>query len=294
MPFFQNPFPDEFRGNWLLGDRHHVPTFIVKGNAGRGKEIVYAWNRAPYNLSGSDADGNPNKYLSINYSLHNRNNWATMKIDLTTTCSSPAAVQASEVISALAATPLFVERFNASYGSFNDSTTNSVMILSRLPVTQFNFYILNGAAESVLGFNQRAGVAELPTYFERHTIDNRFIYGDSVGMIIQLTPTTANVDADIIDNAADPYGKSLGYVHTTVHADWELLGGKSGLFTFQKGPSAGPVDGTKTTTIITYPAGAKTGDLAEQTVTQYDSSSAIVAVFQMPYTLTDSDLVTPP
>lgn len=100
------------------------------------------------------------------------------------------------------------------------------------------------------------------------------------------------MDAAVIDNAVDYKGNSLGYSHSTIREDWQLLRGKSGLFTFQKGPSTGSV--STTTTVITYPAGALAGDLGEKTVTQLDSGGAIVAIYQMPYTLLSTDLVTPP
>lgn len=293
MSFFQNPFPDEFRNNWLLGDRHHIPTFVCPANLGRGKEIIYAWKTTgPYNLTGNDSDGNATKYLYINYCIYNFNNWGTMQIDISTTAANTAAVQAEEIVSALAANTLFAERFVADYGSFNDTTKRTIRIRSKRPCTEFKFYPSNIGAETLLGFNARAGVAELPSYFSRHTIANRFTYTDSEGKIIQLNPGTSNVDAALIDNAVNPQGQSLGYSHSTIQEDWQLLRGKSGLFTFTKGPSANAVSTTET--VITYPAGAKAGDLGEKQVTQKDSTGAVVAQFQMPYTLLATDLVTPP
>jgi hypothetical protein len=293
MSFFQNPFLDEFRGNWLLGDRQHIPTFVLPGNAGRGKEIVYSWAKDPYDMSGNDADGNPANILKINYCLHNFKNWGTMSVNVSTGASSAAAVTAKEVVAALNANTLFAERFTADYGEYNNSTQRTVRIRSKRPCTEFQFYIGNGQAEEKMKFNARAGVAELPTYFARHTIANRFTYTDSEGKIIQLAPGTAT-EAAIINTAVDARGNSLGYSSSTVQADYQLLAGRAGIFTFQKGPSGNAVDATKTTTTITYPAGAKAGDLAEKVVTQYDTSSVVVAIFHMPYTLTGSDLVTPP
>jgi hypothetical protein len=110
-------------------------------------------------------------------------------------------------------------------------------------------------------------------------------------MLIALAPGTAT-EAALINNAVDAKGNSLGYSSSTVHTDWELLAGRSGLFQFTKGPSTGSVS-TTTTTII-YPAGASTGDLAKKIVTQYDASSVVVKQYEMPYTLTSGDLITPP
>lgn len=155
MSFFQNPFPDEYRGNWLLGDRHHIPAYVLPPNLGRGKEIIYSWTQAPYNLSGNDTDGNATKYLNINYCLYNFKNWGTMQIDLTTNCVTNTAVQAQEAVAALLANSLFAERFKADYGEFNNSTQNTIRITQKKPITEFHFYVSNGQAESVLRFNGR-------------------------------------------------------------------------------------------------------------------------------------------
>lgn len=290
MPFFQNPFADEFEGSWPVGDRQHMPTYVIKPNAGRGKEIIHSWNKGPYDLSGTDSDGNDKKYLNIVYALHNPKNWATMQIDLTATAASAAAVTVEEVLSALNASTLFKERFIAEIGSYNDVTANTIKIRSKKPTTEFKFYVRNGQAEEALGFNARAGVAELPTYLSRHTIDNRFNYVDSQNAIIELNPSS-NVDAAIINNAVDARGVSLGYSSGTVQSDWELLRGRAGIYTFQKLI----VDGSdRITQIIEYPAGAKAGDMAKKINYAYSGSNTNPdQITEIPYTLTNGDLVTP-
>ncbi len=292
MPFFQNPFADDFEANWLLGDRHHIPKFVLKNNSGRGKELVYAWTKGPYDLTGNDSDGNARKYLNIVFCLYNTKNWATISVDLTGYASVPSAVLAEEIVTALQSNTIFSERFVAQLGSFNDSTIRQIMIRQKKPITELKFYIQNGQAESRLGFNARAGIAELPTYFDMHTIANRFTYPTAEGRIIQLHPDLSVVDQVLIDNAVDFYGKTLGYDHSIVQEDWQLLRGKSGLFNFQKGPSTGAVSTTET--VINYPAGAKIGDLAEKVVTKKDVSGVAVSIFHMPYTLTSNDLISPP
>lgn len=291
MPFFQNPFADDFEGNLLLGDRHHIPKFVVRNNAGRGKEIVYAWNKGPYDLSGNDSDGNSSAILKIAFRLHNTKNWATISVDVTAGAGSTSAVQLNEIANALNANTLFAERFVARAEDYNNTAGLKLTIRQKKPITEFTFYIINGQAEEAIGFNARAGVAELPTYFSRHTIANRFAFEDSVNMLVELD-TGNNVDAAIIDNAVDAKGISLGYDSGTVREDWELLEGKSGIFQFQKGPSAESVSTTNVT--IYYSAGAKVGDFAKKVTEQYDSSSILVARFEEPYTLTSGDLVTPP
>lgn len=290
MPFFQNPLPDDFESNLVLGDRHHIPKFVVKGNAGRGKEIVYAWATSPYNLSGNDGDGNARKYLKINYCLHNFKNWGTMTIDVTAGAASAAAVKAEEVVAALQADTLFAERFVADYGQFGDSTERTIRIRQKRPVTEFMFYIVNGQAEAYLKFNARAGIAEVPSYFARHTIANRFTYTDSEGKIIQLDPAVVT-EAALINNAVDYRGVSLGFSSASVQDDWQLLRGKSGIFNFQKLT----VDGSdRITQIIEYPAGARAGDFARKIKYTYTAANKNPdQITEIPYVLQTGDLVTP-
>lgn len=290
MPFFQNPFADDFEGNLVLGDRHHIPKFVVRGNAGRGKEIVVAWNKGTYNLSGNDGDGNSKAILKLSFRLHNTKNWATISVDVTVGAGSVSAVKEHEIAAALNADALFKERFEALVKGYDDLAGPRLQIRQKKPITEFQFYVVNGQAESVLGFNARAGVAELPTYFSRHTIANRFTYPDSQGMLIELNPATVT-QAALINNAVDARGVSLNYSSSTVQADWQLLTGRSGLFGFQKGP--GTVVASTRTTIL-YPAGAKVGDLATKVIERLDSGGLIVEKFELPYTLTSGDMITPP
>jgi hypothetical protein len=287
MPFFQNPFSDEFRANWLLGDRQHIPTFVVPGNSGRGKEIVYSWNSGPFDLSGNDADGDSKDTLVINYCLHNPKNWATLEIDLTAEAASSSAVTHEEIVASLRADVLFKERFNAEY----DGARKRVVITSKKPITEFQFYVVNGRADTVVGFNKRAGVAQVPSYFSRHTIDNRFNFSDSEGRIIELDPSGSDVDAAIIDNAVDARGVSLGFDSGTVKEDWQLLGGKSGIFNFQK---LTVDDEDRITQIIEYPAGATAGDVGRKILYTYtDTNKNPDTIAELPYTLQTGDLITP-
>lgn len=309
MSFYQNPFTADFNGNLILGDRSYVQTFRVLGNKGRGDQKVVAWKSGPYNLSGNDADGNPLKNLTIAYALDfsqqgvksgtNFKNWASVVVDLTTTAASISAVQPFEIISALQANVNFSNLFGAVlsvWAGNNNSQMVNIYQKTALPnksndINRLHFYIVTGGAEQALQFNARSGVAELPTYFDRHTIVNAFNFSDSVGMLIYLNPSIAT-QAAVIDAAADYMGKSLGYSHSTVQADWQLLEGRSGLFQFTKNSGAST---SSTATSIIYSAGSKVGDLALKVVTDYDGSTPpnILRKFEMPYTLTSGDLITP-
>lgn len=293
MPFFQNVFLSDFEGNWVLGDRQHSPKFVVPGNKGRGDEIVVAWIDPPYDLTGADADGTSTvDTLEIIYALREPKNWATLSINIATGAAVAAAVTAQEIATNLAANAIFDENFIVELGAVSaNSTVKHLKIKQRRPISEFRFYIKSGRAEEVLQFNARAGVAEMPTYFDRHTIAERFNYADSQNHLIELDPDASNVDADIIDNAVDARGISLGYDSTDVQEDWELLRGRSGIFNFRKVT----VDGSdRITQIIEYPAGARIGDLAMKTQFSYTGANLNPdEVTEIPYTLQSGDLITP-
>jgi hypothetical protein len=191
----------------------------------------------------------------------------------------------------LNADTLFSERFVAELSSYNTGTPLRVSIKQRKPSTEFKFYVINGQAEESLCFNARAGVAEIPTYFSRHSLANRFTFEDSVGMLIELDIAN-NVDEGVINTAVDHRGTSLGFSSSSVSQDWQLLEGRSGLFQFTKGPSI--TLASSTTSTIIYHAGAKAGDLAKKIVVQKDAGGLVVAEFEIPYTLESGDLITPP
>jgi hypothetical protein len=348
--FYQNVFVSEFRGDWVLGDRQYSPTFRCLGNAGRGPEIVRAWNQAPYDLSGNDVDGNATRNLTINFArdLDLFKNWVSITVDLGVSATTTAA----DIVTTLTANTNFAAFFTASKD--ND---NRVLITQRLPQEKFRFYISNGTAESVLGFNSRAGIADLPTYFSRHTIANARLRTDSQNILQQLTfeitaITSANpaqvtsvghglttgdtitivdsdsgvtidgnrvatvvdannftvpvnnsgavgnygvwarrVDAALITNAVDKSGNSLGLALTDVKADYELLGGRSGIFTFTNNT----IDGSnRITESIEYAAGAIAGDLGKRIRYTYTGANTNPdQVTEEPYTLAAGDLVTP-
>jgi len=283
MPFYQNVFVADFEGNWVLGDRQHSPKFVVRRNSGRGDEWVVAWNEGPYDLSGDDADGtNSTDTLEIMYALREPKNWAMLSVDITSGAADTSAVTPQEIVAALNADTLFSERFQASLDRYDGSGKNRVRIHQKKPGTEMRFYVKNGRAEEKLQFNARAGVEEMPTYFGRHTIANRFDYDDSQNHVIELDISGSSVDLNIVLNAVDDHGRAMefGWDGTNERADWELLEGRSGLFDFTN------YDGTSVK--IIYSAGAKAGDLAKKIVTEGNNT------FVMPYTLESGDLITPP
>lgn len=284
MPYFQNPFGADFYGVWVLGDRQYSVDFKVPRNAGRGDEYVTVWEKGPYALNGNDDEGNPKNVLHIMYSMNDPKNWSALNV--TISASSLSAVTPQELVSSLTSSSIFNDNFTAVSQLFEDGSYR-VSIRQKHPITRFRFYVTNIGAETVLHFNKLAGVAEMPTFFKRHTIENRFNYPDSQGIVIELDPDDA-VDAAVIENAVDEKGHSLNHSGTPLE-DWELLRGRSGIFTFKKNT----VSDDLITTTIEYPAGAKVGDMARKIDYTYTGgSTAPEKVTEIPYTLTEDDLVT--
>jgi len=284
MSYIQNPFAQDFIAPWLLGDRKYSPDFKCPRNAGRGDEMVIAFGAAPFALNGNDGDGNSKAVLTISFALNDTKNWADLAVTITGT--SLAAITAAEVVSSLTA--------NATFTSFFTSrvrTDGKVEIAQKKPITSMKFFIKNGRAETVLLFNKLAGVSEMPTFFEKHSIANRFAYPESQNALIVLNPGGSVVDTAVINNAVDEKGVSRGFSAGTVQADWQLLNGRSGIFNFKKIT----VDGSdRITQIIEYAAGSVAGDLSMKTAYAYTGVNKNPdKITEIPYTLTAGDLVTP-
>jgi hypothetical protein len=330
MTWFMNPFANDFWGVWVIDDRAHHPTFPCPTNTGRGDNIVCAWAEATgtpktYDLSGNDADGDSTAVFTLQYSLDSAHmKWVQYSIDITDDTNvdytiAANAVRPFQIVDVMNADIFFSSYFEASMGRFTDNHGNRdrILIKQKLPVTRMKFFVVKGRAETVLQFNARAGVSELPTYFRRHTVFNSLTpgasvdpftvdvatggatYKDGINQLIELDPNAAGgsviVDDAIVGNAVDKSGNNLGYDNTTIQEDWELVQGQSSTFTFTSvlaGGSANPI--VETIESLEYPAGAKAGDLAKKVVNEYDASGDIVYQYVIPYTLLASDLITPP
>lgn len=303
MSFFQNPFVAEFRGSWVLSDRQHSLTFSCPGNSGRSEEMVTCWNKPSdgiYDLSANDADGNPTNILNIRMTINGGfKDWSTISIDLTDNSNAslnPAPVDSSispyQIISILNSDPIFKSYFVASLENF-ENKKERIVIKQKFQTSRMKFFIINGQAEEILGFNARAGVAEMPSYFQRSKVwgGDMALLTDEINALV-LLDTSSDVDSNIINNAVDSKGISLGYDSESTKEDYEFLEGRaSGLFTFQKLT----VDGSdRITQIIEYPAGAKAGDLARKIKYTFSGTNTNPSqVTEVPYMLTDADLITP-
>jgi len=311
MAYFQNPFASEFRGSWVLGDRQYSLTFVCPPNTGRSSELVVAWNEpvgtpAVYNLSGNDADGNPNSILNIRISIDSGSQtWVNLPIDLTdntyagiSPSPSSSAIEPKDIVVILNSNPTFSSYFTATLQKGASGLLNKVAIRQKGEATRFKFFIINGQAEEVLKFNARAGVSQLPLYFAKCKVWGGDMSDptDGSNWLVLLDPSnlggSSSVDNLVIDNATDSKGVSLGLNSHTQKEDWELLAGRgSGLFNFKKIT----VDTSdRITQVIEYPTGSGVGAFAKKTQYVYTNSNKNPTyVTEIPYVLKSSDLISP-
>lgn len=270
MSFFQNLFNQEFRGTWVLGDRQYSINFVCPPNKNTF-DYQYSFNSGPWDFSIDNT-------LTLNYSWDSDfKNYAQLSINVAGT--NPSSTSAPEVVSILNSNSTFSEMYLASVKE------SCVLIQSKPSRAKqtIRLWISNSGAEKKMRFNKNAGVAELPVYFEKHTIENRF-QTDSIGQLILLDETDLDVDVPIIESA--------GFVAANMKEDWQLVRGRaSGLFTFQKIT----VDGSdRITEVVEYPAGAIEGDFARKIKYVYTGANTNPSqVTEIPYVLGSGDLVTP-
>jgi uncharacterized ubiquitin-like protein YukD len=281
MAFYQNPFIGTFKGHWPLRStvNSKQQSLILEGreNSGRGVDLVMAWASGPYDLSGNDAEGDANRYLNIKLTT-DFTNWSQISLDL----GVSATTTATQVVTALMANSTFNSFFSAALEN------NKLIIRQRLPAGRFRFFVVNGQAETVLKFNARAGVFEMPVYMNRHLVGGT--ESDCLHTLVALDPSN-DVDAAVIESATDHRGNLLGYDKDIVKADWQHLAGSTSIFLFKKNT----VDGSnRITQSIIYPAGSGAGDLATKIVYTFaGANTAPSTVFELPYTLESGDLITP-
>ena len=266
MSFFQNVFDFEFRATLFGADRQYQTTYKMPANTNRS-DYIATDNGGPFNLSG-------NTDLTINYAYDPElKNYASLSINVSG--SNVTATTVLEVISALNSNSTFSGLFIAS------RKDNGLIITAKRSRSYFRSYISNNGAESIIKFNKNAPVFELPSYFERYSIENRFNYSDlGPDRLILLNPLDTN-DANIISSA--------GFDPNNPTPDWKLLKGTNDAFWFYKRT----YNSGQLATEIKYPAGAGAGDLAKKTYYSYDNSD-LIEVMEVPHILQSGDLITPP
>lgn len=203
MSFFQNLF-DEYEGTWSLGDNYKYSlTFKVPGNKNRSESFI-CWNSEPYDLSSSGV-------LTFNFAIDGEfKNWATFTVNVAGVTAS--ATKASEIRDLLNADNNFSSWFTAGIQATDKlASTNRLYIRQKRPVTQFRFYVSNSGAELKLRFNKHAGVADIPSYFERDTIANRFNTTEANNKLIRLSQTiTGNTVANPTVVSSENHGLTNG------------------------------------------------------------------------------------
>lgn len=272
MSFYQNPFGQEFREGWPIDQQ---VLFTIGPNLNNIAEMV-SFNAEPFDFS-------VNNIFTINFAF-DPDRVAYTAIPVNVAGAIPAATRAYEVVNLLNANALFADNFTAfTKAATNLSTNLNVMIRSNRPRQNVRIYVTNGGAEIALQFNRRAQVGQLPSYFERYTVANRFIYTDSQAMLIELNPLNP-VDAAIITAA--------GFNPLAPLTDWEMLTGRSNTHPFEKLT----LDGSgRITTIIEYFAGSVVGDTARKIQMTYTGANTNPdQITTIPYTLQAGDLVIPP
>ena len=366
MPFFQNPFPDEYRGNLLLSDRSYQMTFVCPPHSGRGRTILRSIDPGKdgvFDLSGTDAKGNSKAELILHYAIDpNLVQFASITIDCVG-ADTASEMTVPQIVANMNANSNFSSFFTARTMSSNGKQSAGppfvIHIESTVPGERIKFYVDNTGTETVLKYNLKSGLAELPTYFSRHNISERFNFSDSTSMLVELSLDITNITAAgsaevttrsdhglttgdtvtiagsnstpsldgshtvtvtgtdtftvavttsvagdrgyvmdeiqrvVIEEGVNNQNKLYGFVAEDAKLDWELYSGRSGLFNFTNVISG--VGSISTTTVeIVYHAGAKVGDLARKIIKQYDGSSNLVNQFEIPYTLEDGDVLSPP
>ena len=190
MSYFQNLFDAEYEGCWTLGDyKGYSLTFKVPANKNKSEAFI-AWNAEPYDLS---ASGN----LTFNFAYDpDFKNFASFTVNVAG--ASPGATQASEIRDILNSTAAFSDWFVAGIenaakgGGERAGGPFRLYVRQKKSNTSFRTYVSNTGAELKLKFNKYAGVADIPSYFEKDTIANRFATPESNGRLIRLSHTISS------------------------------------------------------------------------------------------------------
>jgi len=250
MAYFLNPFAEEFRGNLLLADRGHALTYVIRPNNGRTTEIVFS-HATPtsdvFDLAGSDANGGDKSVLTLSICVDNRR-YNDLTVDIAG--ATPAATTISEIVTLLNADSLFSSYFTAAYEFLHKTDQIPLRVSIKCKKQLTKFYVKNKGAESVLKFNAKAGVADIPTYFLRHVIGNEsYAEGETSNSIISLSKF-------IVANTVATPSVITSYNHGLTTGD---------IITIANSNSNAVIDGDRTVTVVsadTFTAGANVATTA--------------------------------
>lgn len=197
MSYYLNPFNDYF-GYYTVGDSSSFKlTFKVPANKNMG-EFFICWNSGPFNLT-------TNNILTFNYAFDPvYKNWSSFSVNIAGV--NPAVTTAHEIVAILNANAAFSSWYTASVYNLSQ-----IGIRQKRPAVSFRTYISNTGAELELKFNKKIGVADIPSYFEKDTIENRFATDTANNTLIRLGKViTANTAANPTVCTSTAHGLSNG------------------------------------------------------------------------------------
>lgn len=197
MSFYLNPFNDYF-GYYTVGDSSSYKlSFKVPANKNMG-EFFICWNSGLFDLS-------TNNVLTLNYAFDPvYKNWSTFSVNIAGT--TPSATTVYEIVGILNSNANFSSWYTASV--YNSS---QIAIKQKRPSSSFRTYISNTGAEIELRFNKQIGIADIPSYFEKDTIANRFATDTANNTLIRLGKViTANTAANPTVCTCTAHGLSNG------------------------------------------------------------------------------------
>lgn len=334
MSFYQNLF-SEYIGIYTAGDSSSFKlSFKIPGNPNFTQPMVNGVD-GPFDLSTYNT-------LTFNYAFDPVfKAWASFSVNIAG--ASPAATTAHEIVSILNADAAF----SAWYEAYVQPNSNRVAIRQKRPMIAFRTYIGNDGAEQVLKFNKMAGVADMPSYFDKDTIENRYTplsngclvrlgkkitantaaspteitsvghgltNGDAVYIVnsnctpsidgpqtvtvtgldtftIPVVVTIAGTSGEFLTELEKDIVDAASLDYSTMLADYEHLKGRCEAFMFTKNT----LDGSNRVVVkIAYAAGATAGMLGKKTTYAYTGASTTPdTVIEVPYILTDADLLVP-
>lgn len=280
MPFFQNVFNFEFRGSLFGSDKQYQTTWNVPGNTNRPDYMVNH-QVAPYDLSA------PGNNVFTMFYAYDPSLLGYSQLNITITAANMSAVTAQEIVDSFNNNTIFSDMFQASLFSSKYYPFAPQKILIKYTKNagggHFRAYVGNTGAETVLQYNRNAPIKELPTYFERWDMQERFQW-----------PTLGPDRLILLDPGANAYEAQLiqwqGMDPLAPLADWQLLRGSNDAYFFYNTVynSSGQI-----TEELKYYAGAIVGDAAKKTFYLY-SGTTLCAKLETPYTLQSGDLISPP
>lgn len=273
MAFFQNPFEFTFNGSLFGIGPQYTISYNIGANRNKSNYIT-AYNVEPYDLSSGSE-------LTFNIAIDpDMLHFASFTVTLNG--SNINAITAAEIAASLNADSNFKQYFTAkTIKLLPNDQKNTILIVAKDRLF-FRCYVSNTSACFPLAINKYAPVKEMPDLFQQYSVQKIFNYLNLGSQrILYLDPSNLD-DAQVITNA--------GFNPLNPTPDWKLLAGSSPLYTFTKTVY---VSGSQIDYQLVYNAGAIAGQMCKKIIYQYDGSSNVIGLLEIPYILQSGDLITP-